>query len=369
MNGGATGTDRPMLTGTFLAEQTHTHPLKYTLISVSSSLGPDGSPQHRPSRGFTADATKPSSSRWRGGNGATPVTELPALMDMEPLLTVEEGKKKQVEGETHAEGETATGELRKEDASSAATPRARPKAKQRGRPGSLRDKKGRRSPRELATSTIIAEVFARLQKVPGERQPWAATKTNSELLTYLAQRSNDPELAKMPEAAATLKASAALPGSRVSQLSPQSSTRRSRKHDTHTELFDSCLRHDHPRPPSPTQMWDALRAASCSPRRQTAWASRPGSRVAGGSEMLSTQLPSTQFVSTQASLTSASRMTDLIEDIMVLPLDPVEAFFEADRAAQAAKLAKKAKAEADAQAAGAGSATKMGVRQPGRSSH
>mmetsp|Transcript_89653 Transcript_89653/g.142672 ORF Transcript_89653/g.142672 Transcript_89653/m.142672 type:complete len:182 (-) Transcript_89653:443-988(-) len=84
MGGGVSGGTRTQLAGTYLAEQTHYQPPKYTLISVSSALGPDGCPKHLPSSA-TAGGAPGATPRLRQG-GPAPVTVIPALADMEPLL-------------------------------------------------------------------------------------------------------------------------------------------------------------------------------------------------------------------------------------------------------------------------------------------
>eukprot|EP00913_Durusdinium_trenchii_P032054 g30019.t2 len=58
MGGGVSGGTRTQLAGTYLAEQTHYQPPKYTLVSVSSALGPDGCPRHLPSSSVGAPSTR-----------------------------------------------------------------------------------------------------------------------------------------------------------------------------------------------------------------------------------------------------------------------------------------------------------------------
>ncbi|CAE7865711.1 unnamed protein product [Symbiodinium microadriaticum] len=83
MGGGVSGGTRTQLAGTFLAEQTHFQPPKYTLVSVSSALGPDGCPRHVPSSSSAAERN----GRIRPSGGPAPVmTVIPALADIEPLL-------------------------------------------------------------------------------------------------------------------------------------------------------------------------------------------------------------------------------------------------------------------------------------------
>ncbi|CAE7355269.1 unnamed protein product, partial [Symbiodinium necroappetens] len=85
MGGGVSGGTRTQLAGTFLAEQTHFQPPKYTLVSVSSALGPDGCPRHVPSSSSAAERN----GRIRPSGGPAPVmTVIPALADIEPLLKV-----------------------------------------------------------------------------------------------------------------------------------------------------------------------------------------------------------------------------------------------------------------------------------------
>eukprot|EP00434_Breviolum_minutum_P016377 symbB.v1.2.014434.t1/scaffold1054.1/size141114/6 len=80
---GVSGT-RTQLAGTYLAEQTHYQPPKYTLISVSSALGPDGCPKHLPSS--TPGGGAPGNTPRLRQGGPAPATVIPALADMEPLL-------------------------------------------------------------------------------------------------------------------------------------------------------------------------------------------------------------------------------------------------------------------------------------------
>lgn len=172
MGGGVSGGTRTQLAGTYLAEQTHYQPPKYTLISVSSALGPDGCPKHLPSSA-TAGGAPGATPRLRQG-GPAPVTVIPALADMEPLLQDNERRAQ----ERCQENEEQAGPAEENLGVEADAPSARRyKARDREAP---------------------TEAFARL--CCGHR-PWVASRTDAELYAYLAQRSNDPGMAELAELA------------------------------------------------------------------------------------------------------------------------------------------------------------------------
>merc|ERR1712083_590902 len=89
------------------------------------------------------------------------------------------------------------------------------------------------------------EVFGRL--AADVQRPWVAMRTNSQLLTYLAQRGHDPEIVSvsaMSELQPSTHSSSPLP------VSAAGSQRR--RHRNHRELFDVCLRgEERPSPASP----------------------------------------------------------------------------------------------------------------------
>lgn len=318
MGGGVSGGTRTQLAGTYLAEQTHYQPPKYTLISVSSALGPDGCPKHLPSSA-TAGGAPGATPRLRQG-GPAPVTVIPALADMEPLLQDNERRAQ----ERCQENEEQAGPAEENLGVEADAPSARRyKARDREAP---------------------TEAFARL--CCGHR-PWVASRTDAELYAYLAQRSNDPGMAELAELAESPSPKA--------QETPRSVKQR---HTTHTELFDSVLRQDQSRPQSVSSsravFWSSLPSSPKSPSSRRRRADLPKSRegvsdrlyrdylrrkeraearllLAGVpwdqskmDEMSSCATPSTS---------ASSRFLELIEDlsvkdIPVLPEDPVEAFLQ-----------------------------------------
>eukprot|EP00913_Durusdinium_trenchii_P021726 g20412.t1 len=84
------------------------------------------------------------------------------------------------------------------------------------------------------------------------QRPWVATRTGAKLYAYLAQRSNDSNMAQLAESPSP---KAETPSRSVVKY----------KHDHHTELFDNVLRQDQSRP------------QSVSSRRAVFWSSLPSS--------------------------------------------------------------------------------------------
>jgi len=199
----------------------------------------------------------------------------------------------------------------------------------------------------------------------GRHTPWVAKRTDAELYSYLAQRSRDPNMAKLAASAELASPKAA----DSTDSSPRSKARQ--KHSSHNELFDSCLRQDQTRPRSVSQMrsvfWSSL-PPSCSPksprspiRTRPASQERPKAReraltdrlygdylrrkerakarelLAGvpwdkdktESEMLFTQSTMTPRPSDMFSSRFSELIEDLsVKDIPVLPEDPVETFLQ-----------------------------------------
>jgi len=174
-----------------------------------------------------------------------------------------------------------------------------------------------------ASPATATEAFNRL--ATGGRQPWVATKTDSELFTYLAQRSNDPSLAKRAQTGEEEPPKVPSPSPVSGRASPRGLSpkpSRHRKHETHTELFDTLLRQDQPHLNHTALATHTLRTSSRNSARG------PSRKKAGSrSEMSadSTMTPGASMLN--------SRLSDLtIEDIPVLPEDPVAAFFEGEAA-------------------------------------
>eukprot|EP00931_Biecheleriopsis_adriatica_P010169 TRINITY_DN111263_c0_g1_i1.p1 TRINITY_DN111263_c0_g1~~TRINITY_DN111263_c0_g1_i1.p1 ORF type:complete len:354 (+),score=41.29 TRINITY_DN111263_c0_g1_i1:87-1148(+) len=322
MGNGVSSGNRAQLAGTFLAEQTHNQPPKYTLVSVSSALGPDGSPRHLPTHSSAAASSGSNAGRIRssGAAGGAPVmTKLPALEDLEPLLTAEEPR---------------------QGAASKASKPAPSLQARNGQRGRLTGSQSARSPRAGrqgspdAPVATVAEVLSRV--ATGGHTPWVATRTDAELYNYLAQRGKDSSLAKIASSAdkpEPLTPKAPSPSTSGWQTSStQSQSRRPRKHETYGDLFDNCVRQGQSRPPSSLMMWDTLRAASAS-SSSSPGRSRPMSREApktcAETSTISTMTPGPSTF-TSPSILQSSRLSDLVEDILVLPEDPVAAFLSSE---------------------------------------
>ncbi|CAJ1378013.1 unnamed protein product, partial [Effrenium voratum] len=328
MGGGVSGGTRTQLAGTFLAEQTHYQPPKYTLVSVSSALGPDGCPRHVPSSAGT-----PSAGRLRPSGGPASVTVIPALADMEPLLQDNERRAKERIGEAASHPAEVERGVEEDE-------------RRRGRPGD----------REAQAS----EAFNRL--CSGGQRPWVASRTEAELFAYLAQRGKDPSMAQLADDSLKAESSSfEMSGSR---------SKVKQKHASHSELFDSCLRQDQPRPQSMSSnravFWSSLPSSPKSPtkRRQASpksrervvdrlWGDHLRRKDRAEARMALAGVPWNQSkmdeISTMApSSLQNSRFSELIEDlrvkdISVLPEDPVESFLQRSKRDDSPKfeLAKK----------------------------
>lgn len=249
MGNGAGGGTRTTLAGTFVAERTHSNPPKYTLVSVETALasgvsggnglGDDASP------GVSTSAPK-TKRRMASEKGAIKCTEIKALDNIEPLLSSEEAvphppKPPQVQGPP-LPGQPAP------PMPAEAVPPAVPQiAKMKGKGITAAGPAGFTLQRSAVWTAAAAdedawsvdgsvdtqtaeaaerqEVFNRL--AGNERRPWVASKTDSQLLTYLARRSRDPQIAT--------------PDSSRELSSPSTSTRLKLRHRSHRELFDTCL--------------------------------------------------------------------------------------------------------------------------------
>eukprot|EP00439_Symbiodinium_sp_Y106_P012761 s3020_g1.t2 len=352
MGGGVSGGTRTQLAGTFLAEQTHFQPPKYTLVSVSSALGPDGCPRHVPSSSSAAERN----GRIRPSGGPAPVmTVIPALADIEPLLKgfqlAEDNEQSKPRScaelrrlrngysEIHgcnpttvkSAGRVEQGSKEKE-ANEDSPPRPR-RGGARGaaerdaaaaseelfslplgmglrhtaaeaRRGSLtsflegphhqtaflaqwnaeqllqrraqlrvafgieggvaasgsglfmakliriarriqaeeeaREKAGEEQGDDDEDQDVSSKTHYRAvnRLCAGRHTPWVAKRTDAELYSYLAQRSRDPNMAKLAASAELASPKAA----DSTDSSPRSKARQ--KHSSHNELFDSCLRQD-----------------------------------------------------------------------------------------------------------------------------
>jgi len=351
MGGGVSGGTSTQLAGTFLAEQTHFQPPKYTLVSVSSALGPDGCPRHVPSSSSAAERN----GRIRPSGGPAPVmTVIPALADIEPLL-----KGFQLAEDNEQQEKERTDEFVK----SAGRVEQGSKEKEANEDSPPRPRRGGARGAAERDAAAASEAVNRL--CAGRHTPWVAKRTDAELYSYLAQRSRDPNMAKLAASAELASPKAA----DSTDSSPRSKARQ--KHSSHNELFDSCLRQDQTRPRSVSQMrsvfWSSL-PPSCSPksprspiRTRPASQERPKAReraltdrlygdylrrkerakarelLAGvpwdkdktESEMLFTQSTMTPRPSDMFSSRFSELIEDLsVKDIPVLPEDPVETFLQ-----------------------------------------
>eukprot|EP00933_Yihiella_yeosuensis_P066505 TRINITY_DN707_c5_g1_i1.p1 TRINITY_DN707_c5_g1~~TRINITY_DN707_c5_g1_i1.p1 ORF type:complete len:382 (+),score=49.09 TRINITY_DN707_c5_g1_i1:122-1267(+) len=375
-NGVSGGQSRSTLAGTFLAEQTHQQPPKYTLVSVSSAIGPDGCPRHMKHNGVSAQ--QGNASRRFGAGGAAQVTVLPALSALEPLLTVEEqplvkqGPSGADKNGYRSPSKAGTKDSKQENTPPAPSTGTAAKGSRGGR-GGRGAGSGRGRGRKKAVicgeatdpETERSEMFTRL--AAGGPQPWVATQSDTDLLTYLAQRGKDPSLIR-PGTSST-------DGGNSLWSSPSPSRR---KHETRQDLFDSCLRQDQLRSPdclsSPSRPGSRMTARTAhSPTRSNdkhyeSTASSRGGRSSPrrGPYASREDKHMGSTVTTGFSSTTACRLYDLIEEIPVLPEDPVAHFFanEADRRSAAAKTAAEAQPSSKP-AIGAG----KGTGRTGRGNH
>lgn len=389
------------LAGTFIAEKTHSNPPEYTLVSVSSSRGGgSGGAGGRLGTAGGLGGERGNNSKQRPGRadkGVVKCTVILALNAIEPLLSPEEvttvvAKRSSKSGSTNhvkmsADLHSATvprvsastvgvldDRLGAESAdrlvatsaspghaggrpsmllsndllhggrdsaatdpsglSSSATPLMEPpdastlppasRTGSKQAPKSARNKSrvkprvlGIRTPRAMGEAAA-AEVFSRLAL--GVHKPWVATRTDSQLLTYLAQRGGEPQIAS-PSSPSEMQSSM--------QFSAQSSRRR--RHQHHRDLFDSCLRQDTGTPdgrnrtPSPNPQ---RRETDTELRRR-----RPqfGSAANQASGSVSTACPN-------SSRRAGRTLAEMIEDIVVLPEDPVTDYLQKEKDAEDAKL-------------------------------
>mmetsp|Transcript_63776 Transcript_63776/g.120763 ORF Transcript_63776/g.120763 Transcript_63776/m.120763 type:complete len:457 (-) Transcript_63776:120-1490(-) len=322
---------KTMLTGTFLAEQTHSNPPSYTLVSVSSidTLG-DG-PRARPvaasagGGGGGAGGAASAVRRARAEKFGAKLTKLPALDDFDPLLDKSEdsvfvvparrGQKSAASApagvnSTGASATAANGPVSAQSnlcsldkrrpggaspdrpmtssekgtdvkdsngasprrspgaASTPATPvgsgakdsapgisPAKPSLANRPASSASRVKAGRsgtprkrpasqrsfKRPASEASTRDQSETFDRLYSA---QKPWMFDKTDMELLTYLARRAGDPEIANVSSPCESPSHSMIFGASLQSMGSTSSSIRSPRKHRHHKELFDECLHKD-----------------------------------------------------------------------------------------------------------------------------
>lgn len=319
--GSAMAGGRTTLAGTFVAERTHQEPLVYTLVSVASHgaggpggsqsseraaaaaqgnsrkgrgvfserapiqctvlealknddhyLSPDDPPQHpcvpSSAAGGEAEGSAPSLERQRSTlTGAAPAASSSPSRGVEGrgLKTMRSFTASGNGGDDGAGPGNADGDAQAADApQGAATTAAESPGAGSPRPGTPGD------------------VFNRLTR--SVRQPWVASRTDAQLLSYLAERGRDPQVAQ------------GLSGRSISSPSPSSfasssmssSTRRRRRYQNHHELFDDCL-----------------------------------SRASTASRVVPAPTPSV-FLGAKGS----RRLVDLVEEIKVLPEDPVGAYMQ-----------------------------------------
>lgn len=301
---------RTALAGTFLAEKTHSNPPKYTLVSVSAALHGEAGPPSAASRvGQGGVRGTPRGARRTHPVRAEKCTILPALSAIEPLLSPDEAPSAGCSSAVACTGAVAagTGEAVKARAdglfgTAVAAPRREPAFGSRlGSPARQLESQGGRSD--------ASEVFGRL--AAGGRQPWVATRTDSQLLTYLAHRGGDPTVAVPP----SIQSCGLPPELRQSTVSSASS-RPEHRHRNHRELFDRCLRRElgDPLTGGTSQIHPPPCAA---PRRTRSSARKPGGAKANP----------LRPCDLQARGGAGLRLTDMLEEIAVLPEDAVASFF------------------------------------------
>mmetsp|Transcript_47048 Transcript_47048/g.131148 ORF Transcript_47048/g.131148 Transcript_47048/m.131148 type:complete len:289 (-) Transcript_47048:90-956(-) len=228
LNGG-----RTTILGTFVAEKTHSNPPKYTLVSVSAAMESGGgalevSPPSRGSKQGTRSATMEK--------GFVKLTQIKSVGNIEPLLSSDDGvarphgASRQATRTTGPSGGNAAGVDEK------AGPRLEP-----GTTAARQEKRaGDTGAPALAVMAPVGihpvmpsprqEVFNRLAT---HERPWVAEWSDVQLLTYLARRGRDPEIAST---VGSFNAS-----QQLSTTSTGFTKRPRRRHRCHRELFDTCL--------------------------------------------------------------------------------------------------------------------------------
>eukprot|EP00927_Polykrikos_kofoidii_P085122 TRINITY_DN9166_c0_g1_i2.p1 TRINITY_DN9166_c0_g1~~TRINITY_DN9166_c0_g1_i2.p1 ORF type:complete len:351 (-),score=29.20 TRINITY_DN9166_c0_g1_i2:257-1309(-) len=327
LNGG-----RTMLAGTFVAEKSHGDPPRYTLMNVSSALeagggggGSLGSANSSTRTGGTGGGTRSVALE----KGSIRSSTLAALNDIEPLLIPEEPK---VERPARATSFHYSGVVPKAGAQGTGTTTnvhmgngSASVAETQGLADAIPGFRAA-SPNP---STARQEVFSRLAS---HERPWVAMKTDTQLLTYLARRSRDPQIDR--------------PDGQKGRRTPFESQNRGKlRHNNHKELFDECL--DRPvvdRPVSALAGSITCTSSRAFPaRRQHKLPALRSGQCGGGQAVRSRPGSNGRLAAPcQQKIVSASRnsgcsrrrLLDEIRDIRVMPEDAVASFLQTEPAMQ-----------------------------------
>jgi hypothetical protein len=147
------------------------------------------------------------------------------------------------------------------------------------------------------------------------QKPWVADVTDRDLLQYLALRSGDPDIAS-PSTSQMASRSIG-----DSFNSPSKAHRRNYRN--HRELFDDCLdRETSPSPPPKDESHSQERSA-----KVTSAAARPALAPSGTRPLYSPQ----KLAKAQVARDQTRHLIDQIEDIPVIPQDPVRVFLETEK--------------------------------------
>jgi len=179
-----------------------------------------------------------------------------------------------------------------------------------------------------------SEVFYRLAR--DAPKPWVATQTDVQLLSYLAHRAKDPQIASPTS----------------STFSSRSTPHRRRRHQNPRELFDTCLDRAEsgcaPRIKSPVAGDARIKSpVAVAPRIKSPVAgARIKSPVAGerltsldtdgrhsaiGNHRISALREALDLVPQKGHGNGAqNRLSDFLQDIPIIPGDPVTTFFQAE---------------------------------------
>eukprot|EP00929_Paragymnodinium_shiwhaense_P044533 TRINITY_DN22835_c0_g1_i1.p1 TRINITY_DN22835_c0_g1~~TRINITY_DN22835_c0_g1_i1.p1 ORF type:complete len:332 (-),score=61.06 TRINITY_DN22835_c0_g1_i1:193-1188(-) len=294
---------RAALVGTFMAEQTDSKPLKYTLVSapMSSDLNGRAPPVvHVAGQGGVKRQDKYN----------VKCTVIAALNDIEPLLMKEEDAK--------ADRKRVVASA-KAPASARGPARSRTMTTKSSGIASMADGESISRSTRMATaasppplaaydndaannnsnrSTVRPELFNRLSTA---ERPWVACQTDGQLLSYLAKRSGDRAIANAEKV-------------RLSANSPQQSARMKHRHTHYRDLFDECLYE---------------RPASTTPAATAAMLCRAGGPFTDISSSLAKQ--GGNKIRLKGLATQKKKLPDCIKDIKITAEDPVEWFFDNEK--------------------------------------
>eukprot|EP00928_Gymnodinium_smaydae_P045531 TRINITY_DN30347_c0_g2_i1.p1 TRINITY_DN30347_c0_g2~~TRINITY_DN30347_c0_g2_i1.p1 ORF type:complete len:338 (-),score=31.09 TRINITY_DN30347_c0_g2_i1:225-1238(-) len=321
---GSVNSGRNTLSGTFLAEKTHGDPPRYTLISLSSALGPSG---------FTNEVPSNSSSSRSKGSARDRFTakpfQLPGLSDIDALLAASD-KIGGADGANDADSDAddAAACAGSPSASSARDAKSKAKAKAKAKARAKAKNKSRNphaalSPRKLSP----AERDAAFSRLSMDERPWVASKTDAQLLQYLSKRSGDDGICST-DISTTIGGSPSTSLHFSSCMSPMPSIRSSKqpRYKTHRELFDTCL--ERPGSRSSRNVMSPIRPHSRSGRDSTSPVPSQHKKLADGDSPWREGRGANWLGENEVSRPASRRLSHLVEDIVVLPEDPVEAFLQ-----------------------------------------